>query len=140
MRGRQADLQRLFHMVKYCRKLQALGEDLQTYENFIDKKNYRLLDVTSFYIGQLGELARTLSEEMKDLLADIPWRQINDMRNKLIHHYGDRDPKIIWDVVTKDAPILAEKCLEVLRTENSNIDAEINAELIEETGGDLRGS
>ena len=118
MRGKTADLQRLFHIVKWCRKLQAVGEDAQTYENFIAEENYRLVDVSAFYIGQLGELARGLSDEMKAQLSDIPWKQINDMRNKLIHHYGKRDPQIIWLVVTKDAPALAERCLEVLRAEN----------------------
>ena len=118
MRGKQADLHRLFHMVEYCRKLQAVGEDAQTYENFIAEENYRLFDVSAFYIGQLGELARGLSDEMKSTLSDIPWKQINDMRNKLIHHYGKRDPEIIWIVVTKDASALAERCLEVLQAEN----------------------
>ena len=118
MRGKQADLHRLFHMVEYCRKLQAVGDYVQTYENFIDDKNYEKVDVSAFYIGQLGELARGLSDEMKSTLSDIPWKQINDMRNKLIHHYGKRDPEIIWIVVTKDAPALAERCLEVLRAEN----------------------
>ena len=118
MRGKQADLHRLFHMVEYCRKLQAVGEDAQTYENFIADENYRLVDVSAFYIGQLGELTRGLSDEMKTRLSDIPWKQINDMRNKLIHHYGERDTKLIWGVVTRDAPALAERCLEVLRAEN----------------------
>lgn len=118
MRGKQADLHRLFHMVEYCRKLQAVGEDAQTYENFIVDENYRLVDVSAFYIGQLGELTRGLSDEMKTRLSDIPWKQINDMRNKLIHHYGERDTKLIWGVVTEDSSILAERCLEVLRAEN----------------------
>ena len=118
MRGKQPDLHRLFHMVEYCRKLQAVGEDAQTYENFIAEENYRLIDVSAFYIGQLGELARGLSDEMKARLSDIPWKQINDMRNKLIHHYGKRAPEIIWIVVTKDSAALAGRCLEVLRAEN----------------------
>ena len=77
--------------------------------------------MSAFYIGQLGELARTLSDEMKARLPDIPWRQINDMRNKLIHHYGKRDPEMIWQVVTEDSKILAERCLEVLNAEETDI-------------------
>ena len=143
MRGKQADLHRLFHMVKYCRKLQFVGDTVQTYERFIAKENFRWIDLSSFYIGQIGELARGLSDEMKSTLADIPWRQINDMRNKLIHHYGERDPQIIWLVVTKDAPALAARCLEVLRSENPDVDAELHEELIEEgviEGGDEVGN
>ena len=134
MRGRAGDLERLFHIVSYCRKLRVVKDYVQTYERFIADENYEKVDVSAFYIGQIGELARGLSDEMKTTLADIPWRQINDMRNKLIHHYGERSREIIWNVITIDAPILAERCLEVLRAENSNVDAELRAELAEETG------
>ncbi|MBQ7454471.1 MAG: DUF86 domain-containing protein [Selenomonadaceae bacterium] len=121
MRGKQADLQRLFHIVNYCKKLQVVKDYVQTYERFIDDKNYEKVDVSAFYIGQIGELAHGLSDEMKNTLSDIPWRQINDMRNKLIHHYGKRDPEMIWQVVTEDSKILAERCLEVLNAEETDI-------------------
>ena len=134
MRGKAGDLERLFHIVKWCRKLDLIKIDIQTYEQFIAKKNYRWVDVSAFYIGQIGELAGGLSDEMRATLADIPWRQIKDMRNQLIHNYGKRRKETIWSVIVDDAPILAERCLEVLRAENSNIDAELREELAEETG------
>ena len=134
MRGKAGDLERLFHIVKYCRKLRVVKDTVQTYERFIADKNYEKVDVSAFYIGQIGELAGGLSDEMKTTLSDIPWRQIKDMRNQLIHNYGKRRKDTIWGVITEDAPILAERCLEVLRAENSNVDAELRAELAEETG------
>ena len=133
MRGRQADLQRLFHIVKWCRKLQVVGSEAQDYENFISRKNYRLVELSAFYIGQIGEHVRNLSDEMKSELSDIPWRQIISMRNILVHNYYDCDAKIIWEVITEHLPILSEKCIEVLRAENSNVDAELREELEEET-------
>lgn len=134
MRGKRADLQRLVHIISYCQKLRVVKDYVQTYEQFIADENYEKVDVSAFYIGQIGELARGLSDEMKTTLSDIPWRQINDMRNKLIHHYGERNPKLIWQVISEDAPILAGRCLEVLRAENNNVDAELREELAEETG------
>ena len=118
MRGKTADLQRLFHIVKWCRKLQAVGDYVQTYENFIDDKNYEKVDVSAFYIGQIGEHARNLSDDMRATLSDIPWRQIISMRNKLIHNYDTIRTDMVWGVITDDAPALAERCLEVLRAEN----------------------
>ena len=134
MRGRGADLQRLFHIVKWCRKLRVVKDTVQTYEQFVAKKNYQLVEVSAFYIGQIGEHARNLSDEMKATLADIPWKQIIAMRNKLIHDYDEIRTDMVWGVIVHDAPILAERCLEVLRAENSNVDAELRAELAEETG------
>lgn len=134
MRGKEADLQRLFHIVKWCRKLQGIQNEVQTYEQFIAKKNIRLVELSAFYIGQIGEHARNLSDDMRATLADIPWKQIISMRNKLIHNYDKIRTNIVWVVIMEDAPILAERCLEVLRSENSNVDAELREELFEETG------
>lgn len=134
MRGKEADLQRLFHIVKWCLKLQGIQNEVQTYEQFIAKKNIRLVELSAFYIGQIGEHARNLSDDMRATLADIPWKQIISMRNKLIHNYDKIRTNIVWVVIMEDAPILAERCLEVLRSENSNVDAELSEELFEETG------
>lgn len=134
MKGKAGDSQRLFHIVKWCQKLEAIQVDVQTYERFIDKKNYRLVDVSAFYIGQIGELARNLSDEMKTKLADIPWRQINAMRNVLIHNYYDASTDVIWQVITEDVPFLEKRCLEVLREQNSDVDKEIRQKMAEEMG------
>lgn len=134
MRGKEADLQRLFHIVKWCLKLQGIQNEVQTYEQFIAKKNIRLVELSAFYIGQIGEHARNLSDDMRATLADIPWKQIISMRNKLIHNYDKIRTNIVWVVIMEDATILAERCLEVLRSENSNVDAELREELFEETG------
>ena len=133
MRGKTADLQRLFLIVKWCIKTKAIVDDVKTYEKFISRENYLLVDGAAFCIGQIGEHARNLSDEMKETIAEIPWRQISNMRNRLFHDYESRDKKIIWKVITEDIPILSERCLEVLRAENSEVDAEIRAELMEET-------
>ena len=139
MRGKEADLQRLFHIVRWCKKLQFIHDDARTYEDFIAKKNHRLVELSVFYIGQIGEHARNLSEEMRTTLSDVQWKQIIAMRNKLIHNYDEIRTNIVWIVITEDAPILAERCLEVLRAENSNIDEEIREYLAEETGIILEG-
>lgn len=134
MRGKEADLQRLFHIAKWCRKLQGIQSEVQTYEQFITKKNTRLIELSAFYIGQIGEHVGNLSDDIKTTLADIPFKEIKAMRNKLIHNYDKIRTNIVWQVITEDAPILAERCLEVLRAENSNVDEELRFELAEETG------
>ena len=136
MRGKEADLQRLFHIAKWSRKLQGIQSEAQTYEQFTAKKNIRLVELSAFYIGQIGEHARNLSDDMRATLTDISWKQIIGMRNKLIHNYDKIRTNIVWAVITEDAPILAERCLEILRMENNNIDTELNKELEEETGID----
>jgi len=134
MRSRENDYQRLFHIVKYCEKLKAIQLAMKSnFNNFSAKNNYEKVDVSSFYIGQIGELTHGLTDELKNTYTDIPWKQINDMRNVLVHHYGERSVKIIWDVIVQDIPILENKCRSILKMRNRNIDNEIKKELAEET-------
>ena len=115
-------------------KLQGIQNEVQTYEQFIAKKNIRLVELSAFYIGQIGEHARNLSDDMRETLADVPWKKIIAMRNRMIHDYDEIRKDMVWGVIIKDATILAERCLEVLRAENSNVDIELREELFEETG------
>lgn len=53
--------------------------------------------------------------------------------NTLVHRYGTRNTKIIWDVMAKDIPILMQQCKTILLQVNPDIDNDIKAELEEET-------
>lgn len=134
MKKGDKDYQRLIHIVKYCEKLSAIYTQMGNYDTFTDKGNYEKIDVSSFYIGQIGELSHGLSDEFRKEHNDIPWKQIVDMRNTLIHRYGTRDTMIIWDVIADDIPILNEKCRKLLRLHNPAIDEQIKVELEQETG------
>ena len=56
----------------------------------------------------IGEAAARISDELKEELSAIPWRQIVAMRNRLIHAYFDIDPDIVWSTVTIELPALLE--------------------------------
>jgi uncharacterized protein with HEPN domain len=38
--------------------------------------------------------------------ADIAWKQMSGMRNRLIHGYYDVNLDIVWKTVTEDLPVL----------------------------------
>ena len=46
---------------------------------------------------------------------EIPWRDIKDMRNKLIHDYGHVDPQLVWAVVQDELPALGGQICRVIR-------------------------
>ena len=37
---------------------------------------------------------------------EVPWRDMSDMRNKVIHDYFRVDVEVVWDVVQNDLPAL----------------------------------
>lgn len=50
----------------------------------------------------IGEAARLVSEDTKNISKEIPWKQIMGMRNRLIHEYFSVDDSIIWQVASTD--------------------------------------
>ncbi|MFP3868202.1 MAG: DUF86 domain-containing protein [Desulfobacteraceae bacterium] len=54
----------------------------------------------------IGEAARKISPAYKDAHPQIPWTQIIDMRNRLVHEYFRVETDIVWEVVEKDIPAL----------------------------------
>lgn len=54
----------------------------------------------------MGEAIRRTSNQVLERYPQIPWRQIVDMRNRLVHNYSDVDLLIVWDALDKDIPHL----------------------------------
>ena len=54
----------------------------------------------------IGEAVRAIPQDFRDLHPEIPWKQINAMRNILVHIYFDINLDRIWAVVENDIPPL----------------------------------
>ncbi|MEK6746732.1 MAG: HepT-like ribonuclease domain-containing protein [Pseudomonadota bacterium] len=61
----------------------------------------------------IGEAANNVSKELKIRHSDVPWRQIVDMRNMLIHGYFEVDMKEVWSACEKDIPLLKEQIIKI---------------------------
>ncbi len=62
----------------------------------------------------LGEAASRISPEFRDAHPEIPWRDMVDMRNRLIHAYFDIDMDIVWGTVRRALPPVLEAVQNVL--------------------------
>jgi len=74
------------------------------YDTFI--ADSKTLSATAFVIGQIGELAKTVSEETQTMVSSINWRGIRGLRNRIVHDYENIDLKMLWDVIKIDLPEL----------------------------------
>ena len=63
----------------------------------------------------IGEAANNISDKFKARFPDVPWRDIIDMRNRLIHGYFGVDLNIVWQVITKDIPPLHKQIKDILK-------------------------
>lgn len=52
----------------------------------------------------LGEAAKGVPQEVRDLAPDIPWRAIMGVRDRLVHAYADTDQDVIWTAVVVHVP------------------------------------
>jgi uncharacterized protein with HEPN domain len=62
----------------------------------------------------IGEAARALPAEVRNLAPEIPWPKIIGMRNVLVHGYFDIDTEIVWQAVTRDWPVLKPAVVSLL--------------------------
>ena len=54
----------------------------------------------------LGEAASRITPELRATHPEIPWRDMVELRNRLIHAYFDIDMDIIWTTVQRALPEL----------------------------------
>lgn len=57
----------------------------------------------------IGEAVKQLSPALRAKHADVPWKRIAGMRDKMIHDYFGVDWQLVWEVVERELHALAEK-------------------------------
>ncbi len=57
----------------------------------------------------IGEAAKNISNESKQKLPNMPWRDMTRTRDLLAHHYFKIDIKILWKIVKDDLPALIDE-------------------------------
>jgi uncharacterized protein with HEPN domain len=83
-----------------------------------DLDNDRLLNLALVRLLEIiGEAANRLSSEEQALNPEIPWLQIIDLRNRLIHGYDTVDFDILWNIVTKDLTTISVSLTNILKSE-----------------------
>ena len=105
----------LLHILAECDYL--LRES--TANNFDDfVKDERLTKAICRSLEIIGEASSKIHPDLKVRYAHIPWRELSDIRNRIIHHYFGIDYDIVWDSVNTDIPMLKEWIEVVIELEN----------------------
>jgi uncharacterized protein with HEPN domain len=75
------------------------------------------LKAVLYNLAGMGEAARKVPEEITSRHTALPWREMSDMRNVVIHEYFGIDPKILWETVRHELPPLVPKLKDILAGE-----------------------
>jgi len=75
-------------------------------------KNLIVQRAVGMSILMLGEAVVRLARDNPEFLAehpDIPWQNIQGLRNRIAHGYFEIDLNIVWETVTKSLPDLLDQ-------------------------------
>jgi len=93
-------------MIKYCVDSTKYIKD-QDYDTF--SSNELVLTFSVFSLSQLGELVTKLNDDVKANHNQIPWNDIKNMRNRIVHDYEGVQFRIVWDTLVNDIPLLTDQ-------------------------------
>lgn len=101
-------LDALEHIERHCSGL--------SFEEF--QADLKSLQAVLYNIAVIGEAAGSLPDDLRLRHPEVPWRDMRNMRNVLIHVYFGVDPKRVWDVATRRVGELRSQLAQVLAEED----------------------
>ena len=87
------------------------------YQDFVkdDKTNYAV--IRAFEI--IGEASKEIPDELKEEYDEIPWKEMDAMRDKLIHSYFGVDLEVVWKTIEEDISTLKPLIQKIIEKEDN---------------------
>ncbi len=117
MREAIRDIDRLRHIDECIDHI----NDYLNGKSFKDMKaNIMCFHAVVYNIMIIGEAANLLTTDFRDQHPVVPWRDIVDMRNALVHGYITTNATLVWETYTTDLPILKKQIAQFIEELNDN--------------------
>ena len=91
-------------------------------EKFIRGVNYKEFiengEKQSAVIRQLeiiGEATKRISATIKKKYAQLPWKEMAGMRDKLIHDYPEIELPVVWKTANEDIPDIKKQIEDIIK-------------------------
>jgi uncharacterized protein with HEPN domain len=102
----RSNRERLKDILDSTEAILSYTKDL-TYEQFAeDRKTNRAV---SFELVVIGEAVSRLSEDFEKRYSDLPWREMNAVRNYAVHEYFRLSLPILWQIASMELPQILER-------------------------------
>lgn len=115
--------------IYHIRQLESYIEGM-TYDDFVSDE--LCIDACITKLTQIGEMERRIDKSFKDSHNEINWRDINGLRNVVVHNYDSIDYFTIWETVTIDIPVLEDMYINLLKNDFEYSIGDINDKIKEE--------
>lgn len=74
-----------------------------------------MVDAVLHNLAVIGEAAQNIPDEVAEKFPDIPWADVRDMRNIVVHQYFGVDLSIVWQTIREDIPPLISQLEAILK-------------------------
>ncbi len=118
--------------------LQSIGKvffftnKFSTADEYFEHRKQETYLASLTLMANIGEQSKKLSDNFKHNLRTVNWKQINGLRNFIVHNYEGVDYIILFDTIKNDLPVLKSELEHYLKTEilSNRISKNIFIELI----------
>ena len=98
-------------IIKHCFNIE---EDVSNITEEVFYNDRKTQNSVCFDILQIGELAKSLSDEIALKYNKMPWKDIKGMRDWVVHGYQSIKMSRVWKTATEDIKPLREYCETIL--------------------------
>ncbi len=98
--------------------LQAIKEILELTEGMTAaqfSQDTRTVKAVLYNFAVIGEAACHVPVEVREAWPAVPWQEMGDMRNVVIHEYFGVDPEILWETIRQELSPLTPQLEEILK-------------------------
>lgn len=92
---------RIRDILKAIRTVRSYTDGMN-YNDFVSDRKTVDAVIRNFII--IGEAASRVPNEIESMHPEIPWKDMRDMRNFVVHEYFGISDKILWDTIQNDLP------------------------------------
>jgi uncharacterized protein with HEPN domain len=102
--------------------LEDMLESITPIEEYTEKinkdefiNNQMIVDAVVRNIEIIGEASKNVPDPVREKYADIPWKKLNGIRNRIVHAYFGVDSSIIWFIIENELSSLKQSIHNALR-------------------------
>lgn len=97
----------------YLADIQKAISRIESLMNVLDEQSFKSgaveTDGILFNLMTIGESAKNVPQEIRDIMPEIAWSDIGRFRDFVVHHYFSIDMERVWSIVHTDLPELSRQ-------------------------------